>query len=134
MFIGDDAFALRNWMMKPYPQRQLNKEQRIFNCRLSRACRVVENVFGILASRFRCFLTIMQQEPKTVATIAHAACVLHNLIRIRNPQAVVPEGDQPVPDTVDIIPGTWRSGQDQNTMVGFGRAQGNTSQMTTKVQ
>ena len=82
IFIGDDAFALRNWMMKPYPHRQLKKELRIFNYRLSRAHRVVENVFGTLASRFRCFLTTIQQEPKTVATITHAACVLHNLIRI----------------------------------------------------
>lgn len=49
--IGDDAFGLKPWMMKPYPQRQLTKEERIFNYRLSRARRVVENAFGILANR-----------------------------------------------------------------------------------
>ena len=51
--IGDDAFPLRNDIMKPFPFRQLVHEQHIFNYRLSRARRTVENAFGIMANRFR---------------------------------------------------------------------------------
>jgi hypothetical protein len=89
-FVGDDAFALKVWMMKPFPLRNLQKEQRIYNYRLSRARRVVENAFGILASRFRCLLTTLQPRPQVVIKIVHACVILHNLLRMRNPAEYSP--------------------------------------------
>nr|CAI5843193.1 unnamed protein product [Callosobruchus analis] len=44
--------------MKPYQQKGISHEEKIFNYRLCRARRVVENVFGILASRFRIFCSL----------------------------------------------------------------------------
>ena len=49
--IGDGAFSLHTWLMKPFSGRMLPDNQRIFNNRLSRARRVVENAFGIMANR-----------------------------------------------------------------------------------
>ena len=82
--VADDAFALKTWMMKPLPIRNMSVNQRIFNYRLSRATKVVVNVFGILASRFRCLLGTMPQSPQRVTDIALTCCVLHNLLRLRN--------------------------------------------------
>ena len=49
--IGDDAFSLRPWLLKGYPGRGILREERLFNYRLSRARRCVENAFGMLAHR-----------------------------------------------------------------------------------
>ncbi|KZS03631.1 Uncharacterized protein APZ42_033612 [Daphnia magna] len=50
-FVGDDAFPLKTFMMKPCPGRTtglMNIQERVFNYRLSSLRRVVENEFGIL--------------------------------------------------------------------------------------
>ena len=52
---GDGAVPLKKYLMKPYPYQGLSREKRILNYRLSRAPRIVENAFGILANRFRVF-------------------------------------------------------------------------------
>nr|CAI5853194.1 unnamed protein product [Callosobruchus analis]CAI5864209.1 unnamed protein product [Callosobruchus analis] len=53
VFIGDEAFALRTYFIKPNPQRQsqASKIKTISNYRVCRARRIIENVFGILAGR-----------------------------------------------------------------------------------
>ncbi|XP_035673121.1 protein ALP1-like [Branchiostoma floridae] len=92
--IGDDAFSLRTTMMKPYSGRGLAREERIFNYRVSRARRVAENAFGILARRFRVLLTTMQHHPSTVKLIVTTCVLLHNLMRSRYPALQDVELDQ----------------------------------------
>lgn len=81
VFLADEAFALHENIMKPYPQRQLTKEKRIFNYRLSRARRTVENAFGILSNRFRIFLTPINLQVEKIDWVVTASCVLHNYLR-----------------------------------------------------
>lgn len=78
---GDDAFALTDYLLKPYPQSKMTVEERIFNYRLSRMVRISENGFGILVSRWRIFCTPLLLEPGKVKHIVLAALTLHNLLR-----------------------------------------------------
>ena len=73
MIVSDDAFPLTGYIQKSYSQVGLTKEKRIFNYRLSRAQRIVENVFGILSNRFQVFMA-----PEKVET---TCCTLHNYLR-----------------------------------------------------
>jgi len=81
MIVDDDAFPLKPYLMKPYPNRNLGITQRVFNYRLSRVRRIVENVFGILTSRFSVFQKTNALEPDKDEKVVLAACVLHNFLR-----------------------------------------------------
>ena len=105
--IGDEAFALNTWMMKPYPSRGITRANRIFNYRLSRARRIVENAFGILVQRWRCLLSTLQLCPEHAELVAMACCVMHNLILTRYPRADR-DADREDPDNHQVVMGAWR--------------------------
>ena len=89
VIVADDAFPLKPYIMKPYASRGLTSDQNIFNYRLSRARRTVENAFGILSSRFRIFRKAIPLSPEKVETVTMAACCLHNfLLRNNNSSAM----------------------------------------------
>lgn len=79
--VGDDAFPLKTYLMKPYSRRNLSHDEVVANYRLSRARRTSENAFGILANVFRVFHTPIYLEPRKVVKVVLAACALHNYLR-----------------------------------------------------
>lgn len=83
VIVGDEAFPLRTYLMRPYPGNQINGEieKQIFNYRLSRARRVSENAFGILAQKFRIFFRTINALPQNVDNIVLTTCILHNYIK-----------------------------------------------------
>ena len=129
--VGDEAFALKTWLMKPFARRNMDMQQRIFNYRLSRARRIVENAFGILANRWGCLLTMLRQSPRTVTSIILTCVTLHNLMRIRFPQLQNAQLDRD-DDHHNVIPGAWRN---QAAMDDMGRPQaGNRAAREAKEQ
>jgi len=53
VILGDEAYPLLSYHMRPCPRRELTESRRLFNCGLSRGRRVVESAFGILAGKCR---------------------------------------------------------------------------------
>lgn len=81
VFVGDEAFLLKENFMRTFPRYGgLSYEQKVFNYRLSRARRIVENAFGILTARFRILRGRLQASVTTVDEIVKAVCVLNNYL------------------------------------------------------
>ncbi|XP_063904411.1 putative nuclease HARBI1 isoform X2 [Zophobas morio] len=110
--VADDAFALKPYMLKPFAFKSQSVPERIFNYRLSRARRIIENVFGIASARFRVLRRTMELSPPKVKIIVSAVCVLHNFLMSRKRSSAVyaPLGTFDT-DNEDgtITLGTWRN-------------------------
>ncbi|XP_058628337.1 uncharacterized protein LOC131538482 [Onychostoma macrolepis] len=98
VFVGDEAFPLRRNVLRPYPGRNLSQPQRIFNYRLLRARRVVENAFGILAAQWRIYHRVIGVSPANVDAIVKATVALHNFQRWNSTvEAPAPQEEQHFP-------------------------------------
>ena len=102
--VEDNAFGITKSLINPFSIRNMEHRERIFNYKLSRARRVVENAFGILADLLR----TMNQKPETCRKIILTCVILHNLIRLRYPAThnnLMDSEDQ----NQNVIPGAWRN-------------------------
>lgn len=107
--VGDDAFPLSKTLMKPYAKRELSDQEAIYNYRCSRARRIVENVFGVMAARFRVLHTEMSFQPKEISYIIVAIATLHNILREVSGASYMPPGMCDIEDNHFCVqPGAWR--------------------------
>jgi hypothetical protein len=83
VILGDEAFALHENLMKPFPRRQSINDQSkaVYNYRLSRARRTTENSFGILCAFHRIFFQPIAVAPETTDKLKHvlAICTISNV-------------------------------------------------------
>ncbi|XP_018406611.1 PREDICTED: uncharacterized protein LOC108782753 [Cyphomyrmex costatus] len=81
VLVADEVYPLSSYLMRPYPKSsQLNLKKKIFNYRLSRARRVIESAFGILAARWRIFRRPINTYVLKAKKIVLVTVCLHNFI------------------------------------------------------
>lgn len=79
IILGDGAFPLKTWLMKPFGDLHLTEERRNFNYRLSRARMVTEGAFGKLKGRWRVLHRKNEASKNVCKKVTLACIVLHNL-------------------------------------------------------
>ena len=86
----------------------------IFNYRLSRARRIIENSFGILAARWRLFRRPIIADPDRAVIYSQAAIALHNYLRTTESSVYCPAGFLDGEDGAgNAINGGWRADEEQ---------------------
>ena len=119
-------------MMQPYPGRHVDgtkillyinhfpppplifvEDKAIFNYRLRRARRVIENSFGILAYRWWIFCIPIISKPDRVIVYSQAAIALQNYLQTTKSSVYCPPGFVDGEDgTGNVIDGSWWDNED----------------------
>ena len=82
--MGDETSPLKPSIMRPYPRKDLDYPNRIYNYWISRARRSVECAFGILAKKFGILQTSIETNVEVSEAVVKSFCVLHNFIQHEN--------------------------------------------------
>lgn len=117
VLVGDEAIPLTNYLMRPYPGRRksvLPADIRVFNYRLSRTRRIIENTYGIMVSRWR---LLRRDLINTTENAVKSVVCLYNWLQICN-NHLKAERRQYCPinhvDQEDLNTGLFRSGEWRN--------------------
>ena len=79
MLVGDSAYPLKNWLLKPFSNRgHLSHQKKRFNAKLRAMRSVVERAFDMLKGCWRALLKKIEQDHTSVQKTVTAACVLDN--------------------------------------------------------
>ncbi|KAK3933062.1 Protein ANTAGONIST OF LIKE HETEROCHROMATIN PROTEIN 1 [Frankliniella fusca] len=115
VIVGDEAFTLSSHFMVPKGGQFLPDYWNIYNYRLSRARRVIENAFGIMTARWRVLRRCLQAGEEKMRPVVSACVVLHNFF-VQNEENVLDAAHRYIPaGYVDLeeggrqVPGRWRA-------------------------
>lgn len=110
VLVSDEILKLEPWLMKPFPGKNLDQEKMIFNYRLSRCRRTIENAFGILVARWRILRRPIRASVSTVENITKTCVCLHNYLKQPDNAFYVPNDFiYSENNSGNLIPGNWRS-------------------------
>ncbi len=111
VFLGDSAFTLCDNLLKPYAGvHPKGSPMCIFNYRLSRARRIIENAFGVLSCVFRVLRKPLLLQPDKAALIVMTTVCLHNFLRRSKTSRhlYTPPGFVDHEIEGDLVHGSWR--------------------------
>lgn len=118
IFIGDNAFAINEHILKDFSNHNLSVKQRVFNFRLHRARRYVECAFGIFSNKWRIFHRPVNVSKVFSKNIVKACVILHNIVRIRdghrNEDLMIASGSR-LQNLMDKTQSTHKTGQGVRT-------------------
>lgn len=127
VLVGDEAFQLTDYLLRPYPGRGgLNKDKTIFNYRLSRARRTIENSFGLLVSLWRILKKPIEATVDNITHIVKAIICLHNWLRKRDEDNnYIQENMVDRHGENGFVPGLWRDEVGNHSALQDARIHGN---------
>ena len=86
--LGDSGYPIEPWLLTPLPQCPENSKESRYNAAHKGARNVIERLFGVLKSRFRCLLRhrTLHYKPDVAGNIFYAVSILHNICIENNVQ------------------------------------------------
>ena len=109
--VGDVIFQLKDYLMRPYPGKICGKlpiDQVVFNYRLSRARRVIENSFGILVTLWRVFHKPIRADKENITSFVLAGVALHNYLQQTENASYCPRRFVDFEANREFWPGEWQ--------------------------
>ncbi|EGT48348.1 hypothetical protein CAEBREN_17494 [Caenorhabditis brenneri] len=105
--LADNGFGLDKTVMLPYRQEKLDKVNIKFNEKVSATRVKIENLFGVLTSKFQCFDRNLKLPPTAARGLIVALSVIHNISK-------GPMRSIPVPN-LSVMEDPYRSAEEMRT-------------------
>ncbi|XP_025264644.1 protein ALP1-like [Camponotus floridanus] len=117
VFVADEAFPLTTYLMRPYSRKNSSHfsiDIRIFNYRLSRCRRIIENTFGILTARWQILHKPLCMSLENSEMLFKILVCLHNFVMMGEEELPMHIRRYCPPDYIDreenyvVQEGRWR--------------------------